>query len=490
MKDKEQKQRKKEMPFWMALVIVLLTAVIMGGSIIGFKLDAHIPLLLCLVVAGALAMTKGFTWEDIYSGIRQGINDAVEPTIILALVGLIIGTWMLSGTVPSIIYYGLKLMSPKVFLVVTLLVCGLVSTMTGSAWGTAGTVGIAFMGIGAGLGIAPGVTAGAILCGAYFGDKMSPMSDTTILASSIAKANIWDHIRSMFSTTIPGTVIALIFFLIYGLKLPATSPESMATINQILDGISSQFNINVLLILPAIFVIVLAAMKKPALPTLFGSSILAGILALIFQKGVTLKAVLNAMHNGYVSNSGFELLDTLLSKGGLNSMMWSISLILIALSFGGVLQSIKVIETLIAKIIRFLNTDGKLVATNLVSCFLGDALMGTQYLGIILPGKMLQPVYEERGIQSCVQSRILEDAGTLLDCLIPWTIGATYFSATLGVSVGEYAPFVIMNWTVPIISLIYGFTGLAIYKVGYTRAFLPSKRKKLPEAEVAAKADA
>ncbi|MCI6602675.1 MAG: Na+/H+ antiporter NhaC [Clostridiales bacterium] len=466
--------KDKRMPFSIALLILIITAAIMGISIIGLGLDAHIPLMMCMVVAAVIGLIKGFKWEDIYEGIKSGINDAVEPTIILAIVGLIIGTWMLSGTVPSIIYYGLKLMSPQYFLVVALLVSGLVSTMTGSAWGTAGTVGIAFMGIGAGLAITPGVTAGAVLCGAYFGDKMSPMSDTTILASSIAGAHIMDHIRSMFYTTIPGTLLAMVFFTIYGLRLSATNTAAMETIEQVLQGIESQFNINVLLILPAILVIVLSIMKKPAIPTLFGSSILAGILAIIFQK-TSIKNVLLAMHYGYKSETGFELLDKLLSKGGLNSMMWSISLILIALTFGGVLQRLHVVESLLQRFIRYINTDGKLVAMNLVSCFLGDAMMGTQYLGIIIPGKLFKPVYAERSIKECVQSRILEDAGTLLDCLIPWTIGATYFSGTLGVSVLEYAPYVILNWSVPLISMIYGFTGIAIFKKGKKNSFFPVK---------------
>lgn len=450
------------MSFGSALLILLLSALIMGLSIIMLKLDAHIPLIFCIIVTSIIAILNGFEWEDIYTGIKSGIMDAVEPTIILALVGLIIGTWMLAGTVPTIIYYGLKLLSPGFFLVITTVVCALISTMTGTAWGTAGTVGIAFMGIGIGLGFPPGVIAGAVLSGAYFGDKMSPMSDTTILASGIAKADIWDHIHSMFYTTIPGVVLALGYFTFRGLTHESTG--SVAEINSLLDGLSSQFNINPLLILPAIFVIVLALRKTPALPTLLGSSILAGIMAFIFQKGITIPKVMNAMHYGYVSNSGDEMLDQLLSKGGLNSMMWSISLILIALTFGGILQKTNVMETLIQKILRFINTDGKLIAANLFSCFLGDALMGTQYMGIIIPGKMYQGEFEKRKIAPYTQSRLLEDAGTLLDCLIPWTIGASFFSSTLGVSVFEYAPHVVMNWSVPIISLIYGFVGFAVFK--------------------------
>lgn len=453
-----------KMTFGAAMFVLVGTAIIMGVCIMGLGLDAHIPLMFSMLLAAIVGLVKGYKWEDIYDGIRHGINDAVEPTIILALVGLIIGTWILSGTVPTIIYYGLKMMSPKTFLVVSTLVCALVSTMTGSAWGTAGTVGIAFMGIGTGLGLSPAVTAGSVLTGAYFGDKMSPMSDTTILASGIAGADIWDHIRSMFWTTIPGFALSLVVFAILGVRASAETAGTPESIGIILNGLQSQFNINVLLILPAILVIGLAVMKKPAIPTLFGSSIFAGILAMVFQKGVTVKGVLVAMHYGYVSDTGVQIVDKLLSKGGLNGMMWSISLILIALTFGGILQKVKVMESIVEKIIDKINSDGKLISANLLTCILGDAMMGTQYMGIIIGGKMFQSTYEKRNLQPYVQSRVLEDAGTLIDCLIPWTIGATFFASTLGVSTIEYAPYVIMNWSVPIISAIYGFTGIAMFK--------------------------
>lgn len=457
-------EEKRKMAYSSALFVLLGTAVIMGVSIMGMGLDAHIPLMFSTVLAAIVGLVNGYKWEDIYDGIKNGINDAVEPTIILALVGLIIGTWILSGTVPTIIYYGLMMMSPRFFLVVSAIVCGLVSTMTGTAWGTAGTVGIAFMGIGAGLGLPPAMTAGSILTGAYFGDKMSPMSDTTILASAIAGANIWDHIKSMFWTTIPGASLALIVFTVLGFKHASITEAGSNTINMIMSGLKAQFNLNVILLLPAVLVIVLAVRKKPAIPTLFSSSVLAGILAMIFQKGVTVKMVLAAMHYGYSSNTGVELIDKLLSKGGLNSMMWSVSLILVALTFGGVLQKTQVMEVIIEKMLKYINSSGKLIASNLLMCILGDAMMGTQYMGIIIPGKMFQSTYDKMNLQPYVQSRVLEDAGTLVDCLIPWTIGATFFAGTLGVSTLEYAPYVVMNWSVPIISMIYGFTGIAMFK--------------------------
>ncbi|WZL72921.1 Na+/H+ antiporter NhaC [Clostridiaceae bacterium 35-E11] len=456
---------KQKLSFGLALFVLLGTAGIMCISIIFWGLDAHIPLLLSIVLVAIIGLRKGYTWKDIQEGIAAGINDAVEPVIILALVGLIIGTWILSGTVPTIIYYGLKMMSPQFFLVTAAIICAIVSTMTGSAWGTAGTVGIAFMGIGQGLGLPDPMVAGAILTGAYFGDKMSPMSDTTILASAIVRADIWDHIRSMFWTTIPGLSIALIAYGFLGFKYAGASAMNVENIELILNGISGQFHINIILLIPAILVIVLAVNKKPAIPTLLGSALLAGILAMIFQKGVTVKNVLYAMHYGYQSETGIEIIDKLLTKGGLNSMMWSISLILVALSFGGVLQKLEVMDAIIEKLLKYIRTVGSLVASNIIMCFLGNMMMGTQYMGIIIPGKMFQSTYKEMGIQPRVQSRILEDSATLTDCLIPWTIGASFFSATLGVSTLQYAPYVIMNYSVPIISIIYGFTGIAIFKL-------------------------
>ncbi len=379
-------EKKNELTLGLALLIILGTAVIMCVSIIFWGLDAHIPLMFSIILAALFGLSRGYKWKDIFDGISMGIKEAIEPVIILALVGLIIGTWILSGTVPTLIFYGLKLMSPQIFLFATTIVCAIVSTMTGSAWGTAGTVGVAFMGIGQGLGIPAPWVAGSVLTGAYFGDKMSPMSDTTILASAIAGSDIWDHIKSMFWTTIPGFTIALIVFLILGFKHTGNDIDS-ENINLILNGLSSQFNINILLLLPAIFVIGMAVKKQPAIPTLMMGAIFAGILAMIFQDGVTVKDVLAAMHYGYKSDTGVQIIDKLLSKGGLNSMMWSISLILVALSFGGTLQKLKVMDIIIDKMIRYLQSIRSLITANIFMSLLGNMLMGTQYMGIIIPGK-------------------------------------------------------------------------------------------------------
>ncbi|SJZ51738.1 Na+/H+ antiporter NhaC [Selenihalanaerobacter shriftii] len=449
-----------------AILPIVITAVLLFTGIVFLGIDPHIPLVLGTAVASLLGVVLGFNWKDIQQGLIDGINVAMGSIIILLIIGIVIGAWILSGTVPTMIYYGMKLLSPQIFLVATVLICSVVSLASGSSWTTAGTVGIALIGVGQGLGIPLPMVAGAIISGAYFGDKMSPLSDTTNLAPAMAGSNLFEHIKHMVYTTTPAYIIALILYGFLGRGF-GTEALDVNKINVILDTLNQTFTINIWMLLPAVMVFIMAAMKIPAVPTLISGSVVGGIFAMLFQ-GAGFSKVINAMHYGYSSDTGVKVVDSLLSRGGLNSMMWTISLILCALAFGGVLDRISVLEVIVNKILSLANTTGKLIASNIVACIGANALLGDQFLSIIVPGKMYKAAYEKKGLHPKNLSRVLEDSGTLTAVLIPWTAGGAYMAATLGVDTFAYVPYAFFNLIVPVISMIYGFMGITIEEIDET----------------------
>ncbi|MBA4602476.1 Na+/H+ antiporter NhaC [Thermoactinomyces mirandus] len=457
------REKRGKMTFGLALIPVLGTALLLFWGIIFADLDAHIPLLLGTVIAAVVGMKCGYSWKEMQDGIVKGINHAIVPILILSLVGIIIGSWILAGTVPALIYYGLQILSPVYFLFTACIICSIVSLATGSSWTTAGTIGIALIGIGHGLGLPLPMVAGAIISGAYFGDKMSPLSDTTTLAPAMTGSDLFDHIRHMLWTTIPGFIIALVLYLFLGFRYGSGTLDS-TQINGILNALNSNFEINVILLIPALYIIIMAAMKKPPLPTLFGGALLGALFALIFQ-GASIAEILDAMHYGYKADTGLEIVDNLLARGGLDSMMWTISLIIIALSYGGILEKINALEVIIQKVLSVVQRVGSLIASNVVACILSNALLGDQFLGIIIPGRMYKSAYEKKGIHPKTRSRILEDAGTLTAALIPWTACGAYMAVTLGVPTLAYAKFAFLNYLVPIISIFFGFAGIAVAKM-------------------------
>jgi NhaC family Na+:H+ antiporter len=376
---------------------------------------------------------------------------------------MIIGTWIQSGIVPTIIYYGLQILSPGFFLVAACLLCCVVSLATGTSWGTAGTIGIALMGIGMGLGVPAPVTAGAIISGAYFGDKMSPLSDTTNLAPAMAGSTLFDHIRHMVYTTGVSLIIALIGFGVLGAGYAGQGFDA-SSVKEVTQLMADNFNINPLLLIVPILVFVMVAKKTPAVPGLFLGTVLGGVAAMIFQ-GASFANVLDAMQNGVVSETGNEVLDTLLTRGGYQSMMWTISLILAALTFGGVLEKTGMLEAIAKRVLGFAKSTGSLVTATIFTSIFTNVLAGDQYLSIVLPGKMYKEEYHKRGLAPRNLSRCLEDAGTLTSPLVPWnTCGAT-MSTYLGVPTIEYIPYCFLNLINPIVSIIFGFTGITIMKL-------------------------
>lgn len=450
------------------MIPVLFLVVALVSTLWLFDGSPHIPILFSAAVAAAVAMKAGFTWSELEEGVVETIKMSMSAILILMIIGMIIGTWILAGVVPTMIFYGLQILSPGIFLVATTLICAVVSLATGSSWTTAGTVGIALIGIGGGLGIPLPIVAGAIISGAYFGDKMSPLSDTTNLAPSMAGANLFDHIRHMIYTTGPSLVIALILYGIIGFKYAGNSMD-MSAITAILDGLSVQFTISPLLLIPPILVIVIVVLKVPAIPGLIGGTVLGGLFAFMFQ-GAGMTAIIQAAHKGFTSETGIAAIDDLLSRGGLDSMMGTVSLILCAMAFGGIMEKAGMLQAIANAILKLANSTGSIVLATILTAIAINLVAGDQYLSIVIPGRMYKDIYDKRGLHPKNLSRVLEDSGTLTSPLIPWNTCGAFMHETLGVHPFAYAPYAFLNLINPLISIFYGYTGITMEKVKDTEA--------------------
>ena len=457
-----KRSAEKSMSFAKSMIPIIYLALALIYTLRFLHGDPHIPILTAAVVAAIVAALSGYHWQEIQDGIVNTIKLSMSAILILMIIGMIIGTWILAGIVPTMIYYGLKLIAPSVFLVATAVICSIVSLATGSSWTTAGTVGIALIGVGEGFGIPLPMVAGAIISGAYFGDKMSPLSDTTNLAPAMAGSKLFDHIRHMFYTTGPSLAIALILYGILGLKYRQTELD-LEGIRTILNGITAQFNITPLLLLPPLLVIVIVILRIPAIPGLIGGTALGALFAWIFQ-GAGLTEIVKAAHYGFVSGSGVEAVDSLLTRGGMDSMMWTVALILCAMSFAGVLEGTGMIREIALKILSIAKSTGSLVTATILTCIGTNIIAGDQYLSIVLPGRIYKKIYDERGLKPKNLSRVLEDGGTLTSSLIPWNSGGAFMWATLGVYPFAYAPFAFLNLINPLVSIFYGYTGITMEK--------------------------
>ncbi|MBP1924641.1 NhaC family Na+:H+ antiporter [Sedimentibacter acidaminivorans] len=459
----KETREKKQPTLLVSIIPVIITIALLSVSIIVYGADVHMPLIMGAIVAAVIAIFGlGYTWKEIEQGILDSIGGTMQAILILAIVGSLIGVWIAGGIVPTMIYYGLQILSPTFFLVASVVLCSIVSLATGSSWTTAGTVGVALVGVASGLGISVPLAAGAIISGAYFGDKMSPMSDTTNLAPAMAGAELFDHIKHMFYTTSVSYGITLVIFFILGFRYAGSELDTTA-INGILDAISSVYTINPLLMLVPLIVIVLVAMKIPAIPGLIVGVIL-GALCTVYQGG-DFGAILDALQYGVVTETGHEMVDDLLTRGGLQSMMWTISLIMCALTFGGVLEKTGMMEVIANKLLKFAKSTGSLILITAVTGMFVNVLCGDQYLAIALPGKMYKNTYHDRGLAPRNLSRVLEDSGTVTSALVPWnTCGAT-MSTFLGVPTLAYLPYAFFNILSPIITVTFGFLGITILKL-------------------------
>ena len=451
-----------------AIICILFLVCTLFISLTKLNLSAHIPLVLGSIFASSIAIIRlGFTWKELEEGILDTINNTMQAILILLIVGMLIGTWIISGIVPSMIYWGLNILSPGIFLVATTVICSIVSISTGSSWTTAGTIGIALLGIGSALGIPKEVIAGAIISGAYFGDKMSPLSDTTNLAPAMAGSNLFDHIKHMLYSTVPAMAISLVIYAFLGMKY-AGHAINTSQISQIQNALASSYNtLSPLLLLVPVIVIVLVILKVPAIPGLIIGTILGGLVAIFFQ-GASLQNVLEVAKVGYTSNSGMLFVDELLTRGGLNSMLDTVSLMLCALTLGGILEKTGMLEALARFILRFAKGTFGLVAATIFTCIGTNIAVADQYLAIVIPGSMYKEAFKKQGLDPKNLSRTLEDSATITSPLIPWNTCGAYMSATLAVNSFAFLPFAFFNIICPIVSLTLAATGIGIAKLDNT----------------------
>lgn len=467
----------KKIPILIALLPVAVLISLLALNVIIFGDDAlfgsnQIVLILSAAFAASLALRFGCTWKELQAGIEHSIRIAIPAILILLIVGSLSGTWLLSGVVPSMIYYGLFILSPGIFLVAAVIISALVSVATGSSWSTSATIGIALMGIGQALGLNPGMIAGAILSGAYFGDKLSPLSDTTNLASGVSGTDLFTHIRYMTLTTVPSISITLIVFLIISLSAASQGSVSTEEFRQALD---LRFNINpILLVVPAA-VILMIVKRVQALPAIFIGALLGGVFALIFQMPLVQdvgEAITGAggEHRIYIGLmqtffgdisilTGNETLDGLLSSGGMGGMLTTVWLIIAAMVFGGIMESSGFLGRITSALIARATTPGKLVAATAGTCVFTNLSASDQYLSIVVPGRMYSDAYEKAGLASQNLSRTLEDSGTVTSVLVPWNTCGAYHASVLGVSTLAYAPFAFFCFVSPIMTILVAWYG-------------------------------
>lgn len=449
-----------------ALLPILLTFIVLGIQLFVFDtFTPHVPLILGIGFAALVGRWNGSSWKDMQEGMLHVVSVGLPAIGILILVGMLTGVWIASGTVPTLIYFGLELISPQLFLAAAALLCAVVSISLGTSWGTVGTVGLALMGIGAGFEIPVYWTAGAVVSGAFFGDKVSPLSDTTNLAPAVTGVDLFDHIRNLAPTTLPAMLIALAIYLLAGFSLVGDESASLARIASINSGLTENFMLSWWTVLPVVLVIGLAVLRMPAIPVLFTGVLLGGLTAWGFQ-GAELKHLFAYAFSGYEITTGVAEIDGLLNRGGIQSMTWVITLLLIALSFGGVLESTGSMRAILDAVVKRINSFGSLQSSAIGSSMVTNVVAGDPYLSIALTGRMFGPAYRGMGYSMLNLSRATEEGGTLVSPLIPWNAGGAVVITSLGLGVYSgnpadllYIPLAFACWLSPLIGILYGWTG-------------------------------
>ncbi|HRQ63466.1 MAG TPA: Na+/H+ antiporter NhaC [Xanthomonadaceae bacterium] len=458
------------------LIALLALSVYLFGDDSSYGAN-QIALLLAMGIAGLVGWKNGYRWEHIQDAMIHGLALGTGAMFILLAVGALIGTWILSGTVPTLIHYGLAILHPSFFYPATCLLCALVALSIGSSWTTAGTLGVALMGVAAGLGMSPEITAGAIISGAYFGDKMSPLSDTTNLAPASVGGELFSHIRHMTWTTGPSFLIALVLFVLFGLRADGSSDAT--TLADLRDTIDSTFRVGIHLLVPLALVLWMAWRRTPAFPTIFLGALVGALFAVVFQPALTAEAAGNeqlatpfallagswtALFDGFKLDTGSEALNELLQRGGMSSMLNTIWLIMCALSFGAVMERLGMLERLIRSILAAAKSTASLIIAVLLTAIGVNIVAADQYIAIVLPGRIYRMEFEKRGLAPVNLSRALEDAGTMTSVLVPWNTCGAYMAATLGVATFAYLPYAFFNLLSPLVAAALAIAGFKILR--------------------------
>lgn len=430
--------------------IIILLSVIFGA-----KAEPHLAILSSLIFVVAYAAFRGFKYEQLEQHMINGIREAIKPILIMLLVGMTIAVWMMSGAVPTLLHYGLETLSATWFAPSALIITMIVSTFTGSSFTTIGTVGVALMGIAVALGVDPALAAGAIISGACFGDKMSPLSDTTNFAPGIVNVSVFDHIRFMMGTTVPAITITFILFFIFGQGNGAIDSQTIGSTQQ---ELALLFNLSPWTLLSPLLVMILALRKTPVVPTLIAGVVSGLLLTGLTQGNWNVGQWMSVIQNGLKIETDNNTVASIVSKGGLQSMMWSVSLVMLALAFGGVLRGIGVIDVIIERTVSKLKRDGSIISSAALASIGVNFMAGEQYLSILLPGQAFKKIFKDRSIDPRFLSRALEDGGTLVNPLIPWGVSGAFFASTLDVPVTAYVPFAFFLLLSPFFTFVFAFT--------------------------------
>ena len=495
-KETKKAKRKPQPKFWQALVVLIITVGIVAYSLIVAKTDSvHVALFLSACVAVFMSFAIGFKWSDLEPMMIEGIRKSLQSIMILLVIGMLIGTWMLSGVVPSMIYYGLKIMRPSFFLAAVMIICSIASIATGSSWGTAASMGIAFLGISHGLGINPAITAGAIISGAYFGDKLSPLSDTTNLAPAMAGTDVMSHVKFMLIPTGITYAVALGAFALMPLAanlIPAfhnvfytgsAGIGDLSAAKALGEAVRENFNISPVLLLPPLLVIVAIALKVPAIPGITIGVFAGAFMGLLFQKGCTVGDVLNVCFGGYTLEESYEFASTAYSaeiretvnsairalldgRGGVSAMGDTIALIIVAMMYGGVMEGTGMLAKFVEQIKKVVKTPASLVTVTEATCVFSNVAMPDQYVSIIIGGRMYGEDYEKMELYPATLSNALESSATITSALVPWnTCGAYMSHDTLKMPIwgaGGYGPWAIFNWLMPLMNILLAYLGISV----------------------------
>jgi NhaC family Na+:H+ antiporter len=458
------------------LIVLLASAVYLYGAD-GIGGPIQVALMLSMMIAGLIGLKNGHKWAEMGKAAVDGISQAMGAIFILLGVGALIGTWTMAGTIATIVHYGVQFLDPNWYYLACAVICGVLALSIGSAWTVAGTLGVGLIGIANLLGVSPEITAGAVISGAYFGDKMSPLSETTNLAPAVAGSDLFTHIKNMLWTTLPSILIALVIFAVIGLRGVFSAPLDLTVV---LEAIESIFNVGLLTLIPLLVVLIMSLRRIAAFSTILVGALVGGLMAVILQPEVVLafvddpglstpvamvKGIWSAMATGFVVESPYEGLNVLFSRGGMASMLETVWLIISAMAFGGVMEATGLLARLIQPVLKAAKTDRSLlVATGLTSIGI-NIVAGDQYMAIVLPGRMYRDIYNEKGIAPETLSRQIEDTGTITSPLIPWNSCGAYMSATLGIATFAYLPYCFFNLINVAMSLIYAVIGFQIKRI-------------------------
>lgn len=456
-----KKERTPRQPkVWEALLALIFVIAVVVAAI-RTKVGIQMGLAMGGCTAIVFALLMGNKWSDIQDTIKRVVGDSATTLLILLSVGMMVGIWIIGGTVPTLLYYGLKICSPNIIVPLTFVLCAITSLFTGTSFGSIATMGLALFGVGTSMGISAPLMAGAVCSGAFFGDKMSPLSDTTNVAADMSGTPLYDHIGSMMYTTVPATVICLVLYTVLGIR-NASANADLSNIELILDTLGANFNISVIALVPAVLVLLTSALKVPAVPAMLGCTAVSGVFACLLQK-ISLSAMLGAAMNGFSSDTGVAMVDKILSRGGMTSMYSTVAIIILSATMGAVLEKSGVIDSLVNNVLlKAVHKPCGLILSTMVYCYSLLLISGHQVMPIILGGRTFRPAYDRMGIQSKVLSRTLEDTCTIGAPMVPWGTSCAYMFSVLGIGIA-YIPYAFLCYIVPLFAILYACTGWFVW---------------------------